>query len=83
MPTAHADRSNEQKLVDLCFQIALMLSETKGTDREGKKLTLYKLPVPKKAEWIAQQLSLCGFPTTPCGSSWGVLLSENPGLDKI
>lgn len=75
-----AIRSNEQKLVDLCFAIGLTLSETRGTDSDGKKLELHKLSVPEKAEWIAQQLADNGFPTTPCGSSWGVLLSENPGL---
>lgn len=63
----------EQQLVDLCFSIALTLSETEGSDREGNKITLCKLPVPEKAKWIAEQLAMCGFPTHPCGASWGVL----------
>lgn len=28
------------------------------------------------AEWVAHNLKECGFPTTPCGMSWGVL-NEN------
>lgn len=63
----------EQQLVDLCFSIALLLSESNGKDSEGNEITLYKLPVPEKAEWIAKQLAACGFPTHPCGASWGVL----------
>jgi len=26
-----------------------------------------------QANWVAEQLRGCGFDTTPCGSSWGVL----------
>jgi len=25
------------------------------------------------AEWVADQLKQCGYPTKPCGMSWGVL----------
>ena len=67
----------EQKLVDLCFSIALMLSDTKGRDRAGKKLTLYRWPQEKKAAWIAEQLRACGFPTHPCGASHGVLEDQS------
>lgn len=75
--------TREQRLVDLCFSIALMLSDTNGRDREGKKLTLYKWPQEKKAAWIAEQLRACGFPTQPCGASHGVLVSDVDTSDKV
>lgn len=57
--------NREQKLVDIMFQIGLMLSSP-----------LYKmrdLPEEEKASWIVKQLEACGFPTYPSGMSWGVL----------
>jgi hypothetical protein len=68
-------RSREQKLVDLCFEIALTISST-GTDRAGKKITLYKKSNEEKAEWVARQLRLCGFDTQRRGMSWGVLVDD-------
>lgn len=65
-------KNREQKLIDLCFEIALMISDTKD-DRDGKPLTLYKMPIEKKAKWIAKQLKDNGFSTEPCGSSYGIL----------
>lgn len=62
----------EQKLVDLCFQIALMIS-TPGKDRGGIPYDLTKLSASEKAAWVAKQLRACGFDTEPVGSSWGVL----------
>lgn len=62
----------EQKLVDLCFQIALMIS-TPGKDRGDIPYDLTKLSTPEKAAWVADQLRACGFDTKPVGSSWGVL----------
>lgn len=62
----------EQKLVDLCFQIALTISDT-GKDRNGDPITLYKLSTEERAKWIARQLELCGIHTRPVGSSWGVI----------
>lgn len=62
----------EQKLIDLCFEIALMLS-TPGTDRDNKPYDLTKLSHEEKGEWITRQLKLSGFPTHPVGMSWGVL----------
>jgi hypothetical protein len=61
-------KSNEQKLVDLCFEIALMISD--------KEYKLYEKSIEEKAEWIAHQLKECGFPTMPCGMSWGVLINQ-------
>lgn len=63
---------NEQKLVDLCFSIGLLLS-TPGRNRANKPYNMTKWPIEKKAEWIAKQLRQAGFDTTPCGCLWGVL----------
>ena len=54
----------EQKLVDICFEIAL-------TMKGNKKLN--KMSNDDLAKWVADQLDGCGFKTFPCGSSWGVL----------
>jgi hypothetical protein len=62
----------EQKLVDLCFSIALMLS-TPGNDRSGEPYDMTVMTTERKAEWIAHQLRECGFDTEPMGISWGVL----------
>ena len=58
----------EQKLVDITFSIAMTMhmypKSFKKLDNEGI------------AAWVAKQLDGCGFPTTPVGSSWGVLKSR-------
>ena len=56
---------NEQKLIDICFEIGLTI---KSTDKL-KAMTHHEL-----AEWIAKQLRECGYDTKPSGSSWGVLV---------
>jgi hypothetical protein len=67
--------NREQKLVDLCFEISLMLS-TPGVDRDGTPYDMTKWSIGEKADWIAIQLKSCGFETKPVGSSWGVLIKE-------
>ena len=57
-------QDREQKLVDICFEVALTI---------GENTTLRNLPKEKLAEWVARQLRLCGFDTEPQGSCWGVL----------
>jgi hypothetical protein len=52
----------EQELVNICFQIAMVAAEY----MHGK-------PNDEIAKWVAHNLKECGFPTQPCGSSWGVL----------
>lgn len=55
-------RSKEQQLIDMMFEVALMSAERMhGKTKE------------EIAAWVALQLRLCGFDTTPCGASWGVL----------
>jgi hypothetical protein len=74
--TEHAIR---QELVNLCFDIGLMIS-TPGDGKDGKPYDLTKWTQEEKAEWIAKQLRGCGFNTKPVGSSWGVLSPNSPSL---
>ena len=55
---------NEQKLVDIAFQLALTMHEHPWFIDKSKE---------QVATWVAQQLEKSGFKTEPCGSSWGVL----------
>ena len=56
--------SQEQKLIDITFEIALTISSDPY---------LFNRTVEEKAHWIAERLKDCGFDTTPIGNSWGVL----------
>ena len=60
----------EQKLIDTCFQIGLMIKSEKS---------FRKMSTGEAAVWIAQQLKQAGFPTTPSGASWGVLIDDRSG----
>ena len=62
--------SDMQKLVDVCFEIGIVISDP--------KYDFGKQTQEQRAEWIARQLRLTGFDTTPCGGSWGVLKKETP-----
>ena len=55
---------DKQKLVDICFQIGLVIKDSKP---------LQEMSQEKCAAWIAQQLKENGFETHPCGMSWGIL----------
>lgn len=57
--------STEQRLVDLIFEVGMV------TKIYADSFT--NIPTEEYAEWIAQQLRLHGFETTPRGLSWGVL----------
>jgi hypothetical protein len=57
---------NEQKLIDICFEIALTVTDE-----------FTKLSNAEKAAYVAKQLKGCGFDTVPCGASWGVLEPRN------
>ena len=59
--------SREQKLVDLCFEMVLAVTSKAHADAFKVKTN------EEKAEWVAKTLKECGFETTPCGASWGVL----------
>jgi len=54
----------EQKLVDITFQVSLMIHKNESfAEMNAEELT----------GWVALQLEMCGFPTKPVGSSWGKL----------
>lgn len=57
-------RSNEQKLIDIMFQIGLTIHNNEWFQEKTNE---------EVAEWIANQLRECGFDTQPMGCSWGVL----------
>ena len=56
---------DKQKLVNVCFEIGLMISEP--------KYKFYEKTIEQRAGWIADQLRKTGFDTVPRGMSWGVL----------
>ena len=56
--------SNEQKLIDITFQLAMVMREKRGMRHMTKE---------QLAAWVARNLRDCGFDTQPLGSSWGVL----------
>ena len=56
-------KEREQKLIDILFEVAMTLNSSTFPDMTREEL----------AEWIRRQLKGCGFPTTPIGSSWGIL----------
>lgn len=57
--------NREQKLVDICFSIGMLMSDPQHD--------FVKMDNEQKAEYIARQLRSCGFDTYPCGALWGVL----------
>ena len=59
--------SKEQKLVDICFSIALTIRSNES---------LKNMTQEEMAAWVAKQLDACGFPTTPVGASWGMLTEK-------
>lgn len=63
-------KSDEQKLVDICFEIGLTI---KGNE------ALKSMSNEGLANWIAEQLRGCGFDTIPMGSSCG-MLKKNKGV---
>ena len=66
-----SDRSREQKLIDIMFEIAMKSAQS----MHGKS----NLEI---ANWVANTLDSCGFPTQLCGASWGVLIRpKDPALD--
>jgi hypothetical protein len=62
------EKSREQELIDILFQIAILTKEHKG---------LQKMDREEYGKWARHQLRECGFDTFPCGSSWAVL--NRPG----
>jgi hypothetical protein len=54
----------KQKLIDLCFDIALTLTSIP---------MCIDMTTKERANWVARQLRLHGYDTEKVGSSWGVL----------
>lgn len=58
----------EQKLAQICFELALTM-HTSGDHFRDKDVSYV-------AKWVADQLNQCGFRNIPIGSSWGYLVEE-------
>lgn len=61
-----SERSNEQKLIDMMFQMVLAATSDKK---------FCKRPRGERMAWVADQLRQCGFDTEPIGMTWGTLIS--------
>ena len=59
--------SREQKLVDLCFEMVLLVTSDVCIDH------FRQMTAVEKAKWVSDTLKECGFSTKAIGSSWGVL----------
>ena len=55
-----------QRIVDAVFQINLTIQEGYFKDKPREDL----------AKWVAENLSVFGLKTKPCGSSWGSLVDD-------
>ena len=64
-------KSDEQKLVDICFQLVHTVLDKNY--HEG----FVAMSIEDQATWVSQQLSGCGFETTPVGMSWGYLINKD------
>lgn len=63
----------EQKLVDIMFEMVYRVTQ----DHRDWKPTR-----DEAMEWVAYNLKECGFPTTPMGISWGVLIVSEPSSEQ-
>ncbi len=64
--------SNEQKLVNYCFEFAMLASDY-----------MKDKPYPEIAEWVAKNLAELGFHTRPVGSMWGKLYTPEPKPEEF
>lgn len=64
-PPLGTNKNREQKLVDICFEIGITMSDPRHD--------FSKKSVEERALYIARQLEELGFKTSPVGASWGVL----------
>jgi len=60
-------KSKQQELIDIMFQIGLTIHQYQSFQKMTKE---------EVAEWIAEQLRICGFDTEPMGASWAILKNE-------
>lgn len=69
-----------QHLIDITFQCVLTAVYN---ERDRVKHGMKELDSEEIATWVIHQLDACGFKTSPCGSSWGVLVDdEDEDLQK-
>lgn len=61
---------NEQKLVNICFEIAMTMH-----DKEFRE-TFDNKSQEQLAEWITQQLKVFKFEIIPMGASWSHLVAS-------
>lgn len=66
-----SESTEQQKLVNLCFDIALTIGITGLETNEAK------------AEWVATQLRDNGFDTEPVGALWGVLKQDASNASAV
>ena len=64
--------SQEQKLIDICFELVLTITSTHPDMKDTAKIFSEKTN-EEKAKWVSDKFRTCGFDTEPCGASWGVL----------
>ncbi len=60
-------KSQEQKLVDLIFEMVLAATNDP---------IFCKKPRGERMAWVANQLRYFGYDTHPIGMSWGVIVNE-------
>lgn len=60
-------KSKEQELIDIMFQIGLTIHQHESFKKMSKE---------EVAEWISNQLRLCGYDTEPIGASWAILKNK-------
>ena len=72
-------RDRMQKLVDLCYDLVLTATD-EGRGRDGKPPARWfrakGRTTEQKAAWVTDQLRGCGFDTSPCGATWGLLKDD-------
>ena len=74
--------SKEQLLIDIMFSIGLTIHDSHKTNitrtRGDDIPNWFKGKSQEEvAQWIREQLNLCGFEVEPCGMSHGVLKKES------
>ena len=72
-------RSNEQKLIDIMFQIA---QHSAIYWSSGPQEKYYSDKREEHMAWVAEQLRECGFDTQPIGSSWGSLKEPSDLINR-
>jgi hypothetical protein len=70
------ERTLAQKLIDIGFEMVALVT---GPKHAGN---FQKMSQEERMAWVALQYKNAGFPTHPCGASWGVLDQKKAPEDK-